>query len=506
MRAAAGGTSTSTTSTSTTSTTVAQATTTTTTGSTTTGSSTTTTTTVPSTTTTVPGPTTTSPASNVAAIRAEQAALVSQAHQVAIDVADLEVTTAQTTVAIDQLTLHGDRADASATAGAADAAQNQLASDLADFADATAVNQAAQGRLALDRDQLRGLALGVYTGALTGPEPPALESLATQQEADVARGEAEIVAEVVVKNLHADVTAGASAGRLYHRAQAAVANDRRQLGLARRAAATAAARVPPDVAAVVAAQRQLATAQRQLQQAHAQLTAALTAVLGPAAADGSLPASSATLTNGLSVLGTSALNAAELAAWYNAQGYADLTAAPIAQLAGWYIQAGAAEGLRGDIAFAQAVLETGGFSSPDAVDLNNYAGIGHCDSCAAGWPFPSPHAGVIGHLQLLRIFATTAPAPRGAPPPVLPVLTPAKQGRAGCCPTWESLAGVWASDPLYALSILTLYQSMLSFAASLPSTADAAGGGSSTATSAGQAPTSAGPASTAAAPVSPPGT
>ena len=54
------------------------------------------------------------------------------------------------------------------------------------------------------------------------------------------------------------------------------------------------------------------------------------------------------------------------------------------------------------MAFAQAVLETGGFSSPDAVDLNNYAGIGHCDTCGQGWAFPSPQAGVLGQLQLLR--------------------------------------------------------------------------------------------------------
>src|SRR5262249_16079745 len=193
---------------------------------------------------------------------------------------------------------------------------------------------------------------------------------------------------------------------------------------ARQAAAPAAARLHPDRAVLAADQRRLAIARRQLQVAQAVLTAALAAVLG----------SPAQRSGGLTLLGTAALNATQLAAWYNAQGYVDLTAVPITVFATWYLQPVAAEGIRGDLAFAQAVSETGGFSSPDAVARNNYAGIGHCDSCPAGWLFPSPKAGVIGHLQLLRIYATPVPAPPKAPKPVLPALTPAHQGRRGCCP------------------------------------------------------------------------
>jgi hypothetical protein len=439
----------------------------------------------------------------VVAIRAEQADLVTRAHQVAIYLADLGVSAAQTAVMSDQLRLQTDQAQAAATAEAADGAQNRLASDQVSLSAAAAANQAAQGRLALDRDQLRGLALGVYTGAFTGPQPATLDSLGAEQEADIGRGEAEIVADVVVKNLHTDVTGARSTGRQYRRAQAAVSDDHHQLAVDRTAAAIAAARVPPDLSALAVAQRRLASAQQQLEQAHAELTAALTAVLGPAGA-GTLSAGAGRAAGGLSVLGTSALNVAQLLAWFNAQGYTDLTSTPIAQLIAWYIQTGAVEGVRGDVAFAQAMLETGGFSSSDAVDLNNYAGIGHCDSCAAGWPFPSPHGGVIGHLQLLRIFATSALAPRGAPPPVLPVLTPAKQSRAGCCPTWESLTGMWATDPLYALSVLSIYESMLAFAASLPTPAPAGvgAGNSSSATSAGPTPPSAGPVSTSGPPAS----
>jgi hypothetical protein len=463
--------------------------------STTTSTSTTTTTTAPVTTTTVPsastttttttGPTTstTSPPSNMKAIRAQQAALIAEAHRVAIEVADLAVSGSEVAVARDQLALQTDQTQAAAAAAAASAGRYRLEADSLALARASQSNTAAQGRLALDRAQLRGLALAVYTGALTGPQPVDLQSLPGQQEADLGRGEAEIVAQFVVSNLHSDVTGAADAGRRYGRAQSAVAGDRHAVILEGRAAAGAAARVPPDRAALAADRGQLATADRQLQRARADLTTALTALAGPASFR----------SGGLSILGSSALNARQLAAWFDAQGYSDLTAATISQLASWYIQAGTTEGVRGDVAFAQAVLETGGFSSPDAVALNNYAGIGHCDTCAAGWAFPSPHGGVIGHLQLLRIFATAAPAPRKAPAPVLPALTPAHQGRAGCCPTWESLTGTWATDPIYALSILSMYESMLEFAASMPPAAASAGAAPTPSTTTASSPPASAP-------------
>jgi hypothetical protein len=43
-------------------------------------------------------------------------------------------------------------------------------------------------------------------------------------------------------------------------------------------------------------------------------------------------------------------------------------------------------------------------------------------------------------------------------------LTPANQSRSDCCQTWESLTGVWATDPDYGSKILLLYGQMLAFA------------------------------------------
>ena len=386
-------------------------------------------------------------------VRALQAAVVTQNHQPAINSAQLAAAQSQTVATADEEALVHDQAEAASTAANQAAASRQLATDRAALTVAGAENQAAQGRLAADRKKLRGLAVAVYTGALTSPEPAALYNLQTAQQALSDRAEVEVVAGIVVNDLDADTTLAAATGRHYRVSLALVASDQASLVSATSQAAAAAALVPPAVAELTAARRQLNANQQHLGSVRAELAAAVKALAGPASAIA-----------GVSVLGPSALDAGQLTAWYNSQGFADLTSTNITQLAAWYIQAGKAEGVRGDIAFAQAVLETGGFSSPDAVNRNNYAGIGHCDTCSAGWAFPSAHAGVIGQLQLLRIFADPGDPPPGAPQPALPALTPANQSRSGCCQTWESLTGVWATDPTYGVQILSIYAQMVSSA------------------------------------------
>jgi hypothetical protein len=66
----------------------------------------------------------------------------------------------------------------------------------------------------------------------------------------------------------------------------------------------------------------------------------------------------------------------------------------------------------------------------------------------------------------LRIYADPGTPPVDAAAPVLPSLTSTNQDRSGCCDTWESLTGVWATDPAYGSEILSLYQQMLLFALS----------------------------------------
>ncbi|WP_334141645.1 glucosaminidase domain-containing protein [Rhabdothermincola sp.] len=160
----------------------------------------------------------------------------------------------------------------------------------------------------------------------------------------------------------------------------------------------------------------------------------------------------------LPIAGESVLSAEELTAWFEHVGGQSRAGAPVADLARWYIEEGAAEGLRGDVAFAQAVLETGGFTNDDTVRFNNYAGIGHCDSCPTGWAFPSPQEGVRAQIQLLKSYVYDKPEYR------FELVDRRLRGPAGCCQTWNQLTGVWASASHYGPAMLGIYLNMAEFA------------------------------------------
>jgi hypothetical protein len=82
-----------------------------------------------------------------------------------------------------------------------------------------------------------------------------------------------------------------------------------------------------------------------------------------------------------------------------------------------YIEEGRAEGVRGDIAFCQALLETGWFSwpypsshpSPVLPEYNNFAGMGATDDTGNRRPgrWPDCRTGVRAQMQHLRAYATT---------------------------------------------------------------------------------------------------
>ena len=116
------------------------------------------------------------------------------------------------------------------------------------------------------------------------------------------------------------------------------------------------------------------------------------------------------------VLGQPQLTAAQIASWFHAnyRGYRLSGGTTIDQLAAMYIQEGNDEFVKGDVAFAQAVLETGAFRS--SLD-NNYSGIGACDSCSGEIAFPTPRDGVRAQIQHLRNYSDPGFARRQAVAP-----------------------------------------------------------------------------------------
>jgi murein DD-endopeptidase MepM/ murein hydrolase activator NlpD len=155
----------------------------------------------------------------------------------------------------------------------------------------------------------------------------------------------------------------------------------------------------------------------------------------------------------------------DLRAWWNSTGRGQPARLGIAieDLVALYVSEGDAEGVRGDMALAQAVLETGHFTNSDTA-INNFAGIAHYDGAASGSAFVDPIIGVRAQIQLLKKYALGNDAPL-ANPNVAP--------RAGAsATTWGGLAGTWASATTYWTSLSSVYESMLAHAGTTPAPAD----------------------------------
>ena len=158
----------------------------------------------------------------------------------------------------------------------------------------------------------------------------------------------------------------------------------------------------------------------------------------------------------LRIEGQSIFTPDELAAWFATfQVMPTRSSAPAADLARWFIEEGGVEGLRGDVAFAQAILETGSFTNLDTINHNNFAGIGHCDSCPSGWHFSTPQDGVRAQVQLLKSYVYDEPDYAHD------LVDQRLRGPAGCCQTWSELSGVWASANGYGAHIMRIYEQML---------------------------------------------
>ncbi len=167
------------------------------------------------------------------------------------------------------------------------------------------------------------------------------------------------------------------------------------------------------------------------------------------------------------IMGGSRLTPNDLVAWFNANTKSAYRASvPLTTLAQLFIDEGFREGVRGDIAFAQSILETGWFNFPDNGQVrpadNNYAGIGACNSCSSGFAFSDARTGVRAQIQLLRNYADRSPASALTDPPV-------RTGYDafiyhGKAPNWENLNGKWAvPGTTYAQGILSIYARMLTF-------------------------------------------
>jgi hypothetical protein len=165
------------------------------------------------------------------------------------------------------------------------------------------------------------------------------------------------------------------------------------------------------------------------------------------------------------IMGPSALDVDDLVRKVRAADVTVRTTVPLEELAALFLEEGAAEGVRGDVAFAQSILETGSFSNPASGSKviftdNNFAGIGACDSCEHGRVFETARDGVRAQIQALRTYAdpTVDSVDDYAHAMVLPKQL--EWIRAGKTKVWYELTGKWATGAGYGLHIFDVYRDM----------------------------------------------
>lgn len=180
----------------------------------------------------------------------------------------------------------------------------------------------------------------------------------------------------------------------------------------------------------------------------------------------SLPGNSNSL-NPYSVLGPSVLSASNLVNLVTSSStkpYAGTV--PLTVLATLYINEGALAGVRGDVAFCQAIVETGWFSYQSSSLFpanNNFSGLGAYSTNPDIVNLPTAQLGVRSHIQHLRNFADPTSNSRNIGAPL--VIRPGYNAqdfdtffKKGSAPYWESLNGSWAVPGTdYYQTIFSIY-------------------------------------------------
>ncbi|WP_298030975.1 N-acetylmuramoyl-L-alanine amidase [uncultured Dysosmobacter sp.] len=130
-----------------------------------------------------------------------------------------------------------------------------------------------------------------------------------------------------------------------------------------------------------------------------------------------------------------------------------------------YLSEGEAEGVRGDIAFAQSCLETGNFTfSGSAVTLgqNNFCGLGVTQRGKTGLSFGTPQLGIRAQVQHLKAYASAEALANERVDPRFRYVT------RGCAPYVEWLGQKenpqgkgWAAGEKYGEKMLSILKAVM---------------------------------------------
>lgn len=169
---------------------------------------------------------------------------------------------------------------------------------------------------------------------------------------------------------------------------------------------------------------------------------------------------------GTPIMGKAQISAGQAAKWYWRRlmaGTQNPSPEYVQDVIEAYWSLGTEEGVRPEVALAQAMKETGFLQFGGAVrsSQNNFCGLGATGGGNPGLSFPNIEAGVLAHVRHLRLYVEQdknissvlndyKADPRGLPDHL-----------QGSSPTVEGLGGKWAPSPDYGQSIVQDYLSDL---------------------------------------------
>ncbi len=134
----------------------------------------------------------------------------------------------------------------------------------------------------------------------------------------------------------------------------------------------------------------------------------------------------------------------------------------IEEIVGYYWAEAQREGVRPDLALAQALVETGFFRYGGNVKpkQNNFCGLGTTGKGVRGAKFKTPEIGVRAHIQHLLAYAKKERPTTKIEDPRYDLAHSIRLER-GMIETWHGLNGTWAMGANYCEKIMVIYQNML---------------------------------------------
>ena len=142
-----------------------------------------------------------------------------------------------------------------------------------------------------------------------------------------------------------------------------------------------------------------------------------------------------------------------------------------------YLSEGNAEGVRGDIAFAQSCLETGNFGfsgSAVTLDQNNFCGMGVTSNGMKGNSFDTPQLGIRAQIQHLKAYASKDALKNECIDPRFKYVTRGSAEYVEWLGQQENPDGKgWAAGTGYGAKILVILKAILSAAGDADKTAEA---------------------------------